>query len=186
MKENEELLRDEIIMLKCQMQQVTQYLNDLKGALDNQVSADTTFSQQFYSQQTWVVYLPFYVQDDHSVSVYVDMGTGYKEVHPIITNGGNQLTLDFDMPYTGYVVVDSGADMSVPAYIPPPPITSDNCGIVLYDRPIEPIVPPEEIKLVINEEFLEEPVTNCGLEEYVESLGPKTSEQRLATAMNGI
>ncbi len=180
--ENEEMLRDEILMLKTQMQQVTQYLNDLKGALDNQVSADTTFSQPFYNQQQWLVYLPFYVQDDPSVSVYVETGKGqYKEVHPVITNMGNQLTLDFDMPYSGYVVVNSGADMSVPAYIPPPPIVSDNIGITLVETPIEPIQDPDCYKFEITEKH-----TNCDLEEYAESLGSKTTAQRVADAMKGI
>ena len=74
--ENEELLRDEILTLKTQMQQVTQYLNDLKGALENQSYIEGSFSQQFYGQQQWIVYLPFFVQDNHSVSVYVETGTG--------------------------------------------------------------------------------------------------------------
>ena len=89
------------------------------------------------------------------------------------------------MSYSGYVVVNKGDDTSIPTYIPPPPIVSDNIGIFLTETPIEPIETPVEYTLTVSDDFVTD--KKDMFEEYIESNCQGFSgDQRLTNAMNGI
>lgn len=141
--ENEEILQNHIAGLQNTVEQITLYMYQMHEAIQlNNAAGQQSSTTNFCEMQYVIAYLPFYASPVNCiVSVYEEIGCNkYRPVQPAIEYGGQQITLNFDSPRTGFVTVAQlDTNNCVLAGAPVPPIYTSQPVALLQTIPAPPI-----------------------------------------------
>jgi len=179
--ENEQLLTDKVNELGKQIEMMSIYMESLVQHIEMSSISSGDYSYSFNNMQTVELYLPFYFQFDSTMSVVIEEQPGYfRSISPSFTYSGPQVTLMFDRPYSGNVVVTCGTPTQQTLPRPPMPITNEL--VLVSDTVVVSHIPPMKFN---NQEIA--PPTD------LQYMTPKTpvgseniSENNFTKAMKGI
>lgn len=120
--ENEKLLKTQIDSISAELNNINSYLSMLSSSVEDAVSGIANNTTQFYSQDEVVIYAPFScTPGDITVMVMVEESPGfYRQVNPAIMYNGSSLTVSFDSPKSGVVILQSMAEQQCYTAIPKP------------------------------------------------------------------